>query len=166
MQEQFSSAAEALAVAQTITGAWLVVNDSVDVALAVNARGLQLNRRSLPVHEARIQAPHISLGASVHDVAGGVASETSGADWLVAGQAFAASQGTVDDARNATWLKGLVQMVRVPVIAIGGVGLEHAHILHAAGVHGVAVIRGIWNAANAEQAAADYLSAYERAVSR
>ena len=166
MRDRFGAIAEALSAAQTITGAWLVINDSIEVALRVNAKGVQLNSRSLPVAEARLQAENIFLGASVRDGAESVASARAGADWLVAGQAFAGTGTSSEDARNATWLKSLTQSVRVPVIAIGGVRVEHAEILHAAGVYGVAIIRGIWNAANAEQAASDYLSAYERAVSR
>jgi thiazole tautomerase (transcriptional regulator TenI) len=52
----------------------------------------------------------------------------------------------------------------VPVVAIGGVRPEHCAVLRNAGVYGLAVIRGIWDAANAEQAASDYLSAYDNAA--
>jgi thiamine monophosphate synthase len=50
------------------------------------------------------------------------------------------------------------------VLAIGGVRPEHSGALRDAGVYGIAVIRGIWDAANAEQAANDYLSAYDNAA--
>ena len=81
--------AEALAAAQRITDAWLVVNDRVDVALAVRARGAQLTSRSLLTADARHAAPGLALGASVHSVAEAAESARAGADWLVVSHPFA-----------------------------------------------------------------------------
>jgi thiamine-phosphate diphosphorylase len=156
---------EALAAAQKITGAWLVVNDRVDVALAVGARGAQLTSRSLAVDDARRSAPALSLGASVHAVAEGRTAAESGADWLVAGHVFGSANGPGkgDLEQGMAFIEGLVAATPVPVIAIGGVRPKHCRVLRLAGVHGVAVIRGIWDAPNAERAASDYLSCYEDA---
>jgi thiazole tautomerase (transcriptional regulator TenI) len=153
---------EALAAAQKITGAWLVVNDRVDVALAVGARGAQLTSRSLAVGDARRCAHALSLGASVHGVAEGRAAARDGADWLVAGHIFG-SPTPGEPEQGMTFIEGLVAATRVPVIAIGGVQPKHCRVLRLAGVHGVAVIRGIWDAPNAERAANDYLSCYDDA---
>ena len=154
---------ETLAAAQLVTGAWLVVNDRVDVALAVGARGAQLTSRSLAAADARRAAPTLAIGASVHAVREGVEAAQGGADWLVAGQVFASPAHPGDDGRGMTFVESLVAAVRVPVIAIGGVRPQHCRALRLAGVHGVAVIRGIWDAANAERAAGDYLSCYDDA---
>ena len=152
-----------LAAAQQVTGAWLVVNDRVDVALAVRARGAQLTSRSLTTADARRSAPALAIGASVHSVAEGVAAAESGADWLVAGQMFAHAALPGEDATGMAFIQTLVSAVRVPVIAIGGVRPQHCRALRLAGVHGVAVIRGIWDAPNAERAASDYLACYDDA---
>jgi thiamine-phosphate diphosphorylase len=159
---RLQSLAEGLGAVQALTGAWLIVNDRVDVALTSGARGVQLTSRSLTTSDARRIAPLLALGASVHDLDEGRAAVTAGADWLVAGQLFA----TVTQPgmpRGLAWVRALVEASSVPVIAIGGVRLEHAETLRTLDVHGVAVIRGIWDAANAEQAASDYLSAYDHA---
>ena len=160
---RFQMLAEGLAAAQGLTGGWLVVNDRVDVALVSGARGAQLTSRSLTAGDARRIAPNLALGASVHDIEEGYAAEMAGADWLVAGHVFATASHLGAQPRGGEWIKALVSSAKVPVIAIGGVRPEHAPTLKQVGVHGVAVIRGIWDAPNAEQAASDYLSAYDDA---
>jgi thiazole tautomerase (transcriptional regulator TenI) len=154
---------ETLAAAQQVTGAWLVVNDRVDVALAVRARGAQLTSRSLTAGDARRAAPALVIGASVHSVREGVESAGDGADWLVAGRVFAAATHPGDDGCGMEFVERLVASVRIPVIAIGGVRPAHCRALRLAGVHGVAVIRGIWDAPNAERAAGEYLSCHDDA---
>ncbi|MDB4882051.1 MAG: thiamine-phosphate pyrophosphorylase [Gemmatimonadetes bacterium] len=156
--------AEGLEAAQAITGAWLVINDRIDLALAVRARGAQLTSRSLAVSDARRAAPALALGASVHTLEEGRAAGVEGANWLVAGHVFATASHPGEPERGLPFVRGLVQAVRVPVLAIGGVRPEHGSVLRDAGVYGVAVIRGIWDAANAERAASDYLSSYDNAA--
>lgn len=153
---------EALAVAQKLTGAWLVVNDRVDVALAVGARGVQLTSQSLPVDDARRAAPGLAVGASVHDVDEGCGAAGAGADWLVASRLFSPA-GPDGPMVGMAFVEALVAATRVPVVAIGGVRPAHCRALRLAGVHGVAAIRGIWDAPNAERAASDYLSCYDDA---
>lgn len=161
---RFQSLAEGLAAAQGLTGCWLIVNDRIDIALASGARGAQLTSRSLTAEDARRLGPSLALGASVHDVDEGLRAAAAGADWLVAGHVFASPPPHATSYR-APWVEALVAATTVPVIAIGGVRPEHAAALRLAGVHGAAVIRGIWDAPNAEQAASDYLSAHDDAGS-
>ena len=160
---RFQALGETLAAAQQVTGAWLVVNDRLDVALAVHARGAQLTSRSLTASDARRVAPALAIGASVHRLDEGTEAAASGADWLVAGQVFAPAGEPGADGRGMAFIEALIAAVRVPVIAIGGVRPQHCRALRLAGVHGVAVIRGIWDARNAERAASDYLSCYDDA---
>src|SRR5207249_4389843 len=68
--------------------AWLIVNDRIDVALALGADGAQLGVRSLPVADARRAAPQMRLGASVHSVAEAVAAVGDGASWVVLGTIY------------------------------------------------------------------------------
>jgi len=162
---RFQSLAEGLAAAQGLTGGWFIVNDRIDVALVSGARGAQLTSHSLTAEDARRIAPQLALGASVHDVDEGKAAAEAGADWLVAGHVFATPSHPGEPARGVAWVEQLVSATKVPVIAIGGVRADHAPTLKAVGVYGIAVIRGIWDAPNAEQAARDYLSAYDDAGS-
>lgn len=152
---------ETLVAAQRITRAWLVVNDRVDVALVVGARGAQLTSRSLSMADARLAAPELALGASVHAVSEGIDAAGAGADWLVAGHVFATPTHPDEAERGMPFVERLVAAVSLPVIVIGGVRPQHCRALRLAGVHGVAAIRGIWDAPNAERAASDYLACHD-----
>ena len=153
-----------LEAAQAITGAWLVVNDRVDLALGSRARGAQLTSRSLRVSDARRAAPGLPLGASVHSLDDARTAANEGATWIVAGHVFATTTHPGEEGRGLSFLRSVTQAVAIPVVAIGGVRPEHCVLLRDAGAYGLAVIRGIWDAPNAERAASDYLSAYDDAA--
>ena len=103
----------------------------------------------------------LAIGASVHDLDEGRVAVSAGADWLVAALLVASGSPPGRLHNGLAWVKALAASTTVPVIAIGGIQPGHASVLRDAGVHGVAVIRGIWDAPNAEQAATEYLSAYD-----
>lgn len=150
-----------LAGVQQETGCWLIINDRVDVALATGARGIQLNSRSMRISDARSIAPGIAIGASIHTPDQAVAAERAGATWIVAGQSVEAESHVGDPGRAESFIADVSQSTTLPVIAIGGVKPGDVPLLRRAGAWGVAVIRGIWSAADAEKAAIDYLSRYD-----
>ena len=156
--------AAGLEAAQAVTGAWLVVNDRVDLALAARARGAQLTSRSLRVADARRAAPNLAIGASVHSLDEARVAASEGATWLVAGHVFATATHPGEEERGLPFLRAVTRAVSIPVVAIGGVRPEHCRVLRESGAYGLAVIRGIWGAPNAERAASDYLSAYDDAA--
>ena len=155
-----------LAAEQQRGGAWLVVNDRVDLALAAGVRAAQLTSRSLTVRQARSLTPAASLrlGASVHDANEANFAGKDGADWLVAGHVFETPSHPGAPGRGVGMIREVIAAAAAPVIAIGGVLPEHVAMLRAAGAHGVAAIRGIWAADDAAAAAARYLSAYDDAA--
>lgn len=153
--------AAALAPLQDTTGCWLAVNDRVDIAAAAGARAVQLTSRSMSVADAGIAAPKLAVGASVHALDEALVAAGEGASWLVAGNVFETPSHPGAPGRGLALLEEIGQATRLPCIAIGGIKPEHARILRAAGVHGVAAIRGIWDADDAEHAATEYLSAYD-----
>lgn len=153
--------AERLAALQEETGAWLVVNDRVDVALAAGARGAQLTSRSMAVADARAIAPGVALGASVHALDEAVASVRAGADWLVAGHVFSTPSHAGEPGRGPAFVEELTRVITIPVIAIGGIVPKHVTLLRRLGVYGIAAIRGLWEPDDAERAAIDYLSRHD-----
>lgn len=141
----------------------LIVNDRVDVALAVNAAGVQLGARSLPVQAVRrVLGPDAPVGVSVHSVDEAREAELYGASWVTFGHVFETSSHPDEPPRGLDALREVVAAVRIPVIAIGGIGLERVSGVMAAGAAGVAVISGILAAddagvaANAFRAALDH----------
>jgi thiazole tautomerase (transcriptional regulator TenI) len=143
----FHEIAGILASFQAATGCWLIVNDRVDIARAVGARGAQLASHSLQVREARMVAPDVPLGASVHSVEEGIEAEASGAAWCVAGTIFETPSHEGRTPARVDFVKRLAEAVRIPIITIGGIAPENVAELLAAGAYGVATIRGVrWDA--------------------
>jgi thiamine-phosphate diphosphorylase len=144
---------------QDETGAWAVVNDRADVALASGARGVQLTSRSLAASDVVAFAPDLWVGASVHSAEDAKSAKAGGARWIVAGHATGDSTSAEAD-RGTAFIERLARDPSAPIIAIGGVRPEDVARLVAAGAYGVAVIRGVWNANDAGAAVIEYLSAH------
>ena len=146
------------------SGAWLVVNDRVDVALATGARAVHLGRRSLPVVEARrILGEEARIGVSCHtpDEAAGASRE--GADWIFAGTTYATPSHRGREGCGPEGVhRASVAARGVPVLAIGGVTAERVSELVAAGAHGVAVVRGVWSAPDPVVALKEFLQELAR----
>ena len=172
------AAGEMLAIARELvgeqerTGAWLVVNDRLDITLIARARGIQLSGQSMAIADAHRVATsrHVGteplVGASVHSLEEAIAARLAGASWGVAGHLFRhVDASTEHQGQDGMVVLGeLVRFGGIPIIAIGGIVPQHVQPLRKLGVRGVAAIRGIWDADNAERAAADYLSAYDAQV--
>jgi thiamine-phosphate pyrophosphorylase len=130
------------------TGAMFVVNDRVDVALAVGADAVQRTHASLSVTDMRVVADkRVRVGASVHSLEGARVAEAEGADWIVFGpiydtpskRAYGAPQGLDALAR-------VTAAVTRPVVAVGGITAERVADVRRAGAAGVAVISAILSA--------------------
>ncbi len=125
-------------------GVPLIINDQVDVALAVDAEGVHVGQADLPVAETRrLIGPHKILGLSVSNAAQ-LAAVPEGVDYLGIGPAY--PTGTKLDAATVLSLAQFGELVaasRWPVVAIGGIKLSNCAPLFAAGAKGVAVVSAI-----------------------
>jgi thiazole tautomerase (transcriptional regulator TenI) len=139
---RFHELASMLVKLQSETGCWLIINDRVDVAAAVGAKGIQLASHSLRVHEARAVAPDIPVGISVHSVEEAVAAQNEGASWCVAGTVFETPSHEGKEGSKIPFIAELARAVAIPIIAIGGIQPEDVAPLKAAGAYGIATIRG------------------------
>lgn len=140
-REFVEAAGRVLAIART-AGIPLIINDRVDVALAVDADGVHVGPDDLPVAAVRrlLGAGKI-VGASAGTVEEAVAAERDGADYLGAGSVFAtASKSNAGPPIGPGGLREIVRAVRIPVVGIGGIGPENATAVIASGAAGVAVI--------------------------
>jgi thiamine-phosphate pyrophosphorylase len=156
--------AEPLAALALRDGAWLLINDRVDVALAVRAHGVQLGSRSLAVPDVRaLMGDGARIGVSVHGVAEVVQAEADGADFVLLGNIHETAS---HPDRRALGLEVVTQSARsttCPVIAIGGITVARVDAVARAGAAGVAVLSGVWSAAEPAAAAAEYLAAVNEA---
>ncbi|HET9947522.1 MAG TPA: thiamine phosphate synthase [Longimicrobiales bacterium] len=145
------------------SGAWLVVNDRVDVALAAGADGVQLGARSLPPAAARaVLGPGFGVGVSCHSLAEALAARDEGADWVFLGTVF---ETPTHPGRTGAGLEAVAEAASrlggLPLLAIGGIDERRAAAARAAGAHGVAVVRGVWAAPDPEAAVRWYLEALQ-----
>jgi thiamine-phosphate pyrophosphorylase len=122
------------------TATRVVVNDRLDVALACGADGVHLRADSIPVAAARRLAPAgFVVGRSVHTTR--EAAEASDADYLVAGTVFrSASKDLSQRLLGIDGLRAIVAAAAVPVLAIGGISLDHLSAVASTGAGGIAAI--------------------------
>jgi thiamine-phosphate pyrophosphorylase len=129
------------------TGARILVNDRLDVALAAGAAGVHLGEMSLPVEtvaEWRRSAGRVEfrIGVSCHSVEAAREADVAGADYIFFGPVFATpSKAGFGEPQGIERLREVCRAVRIPVLAIGGVTAENAHSCFAGGAAGVAAIR-------------------------
>ena len=141
-------------------GALFIVNDRLDLALAVKADGVHLGQDDLPPHLARpLLRPGMILGISTHSVEEARAAQAAGADYIGFGPVF--PTGTKTGTRPVVGLNGIRNVrkaVRVPVLAIGGITAERVPEILEAGAHGVAVISAIVGSGQIAEACRHFLS--------
>jgi len=129
-------------------GAAFIVNDRLDVGLAVNADGFQLGKHSLPLPVARqVVGMRYLLGVSVHSLEEAQAAVTDGADFLLAGTIFASPSHPGEPTSGLDLLREIKQIYpSYFVLAIGGITAVTAKQAIEAGADGVAVISAIFGA--------------------
>ena len=142
-----------------------IVNDRVDVALAVGAAGTHLGAEDLPIAAVRrVAGPGHLIGGTARDPERAAALVAEGADYLGVGPAYRTVTKTGLPAPLGPDVIGAVAgAVSVPIIAIGGVTTQHVPDLVAAGAHGVAVVTAISDAPDPAEATRTLLRSLARA---
>ena len=135
-----------------------VVNDSVEIALDIDADGVHVGQSDIKGRDIRsLIGNEKILGISAGTVEEAIAAEKSGADYIGVGAVFITS--TKKNARNLSIekLKEICESVSIPVVAIGGIGASNIMELTNSGVDGVAVVSAIFAAENPGEATAKLL---------
>ena len=139
----------------------LLINDRIDVALALEEVGVHLRSNSLPVSIARqLLGGRRLLGISVHAVEEAVQAESQGADYLILGPIYETpSKQMFGPPLGMHTLERACRQVRIPIMGIGGMTSSRAREVRRAGAFGVAVITAILGAADVESATRELLEA-------
>ena len=139
----------------------LLINDRIDVAMAVDADGVHLTTASLPASVARrLLGPERLLGVSTHNLAEAQAAAQGGADFVVFGPVFfTPSKAPYGQPVGLDALRAVCAAVPLPVLAIGGVKKANLDQVVAAGADGIAVISAVIAADDPAAAARDLLAA-------
>lgn len=142
----------------------LIINDRIDIALAVKADGVHLGQKDIPVQAARdLLGQDKIVGATANTVESAVEAWKSGADYLGVGDVFGTT--TKNDTKPVTVeeLKEIRQRVQIPVVAIGGIKQSNVHLLKPAEIDGIAVISAIIGQKDVRGAAEAMLSSFREA---
>ena len=137
-----------------------LVNDNVDIALAMDADGVHVGQSDMEALDVRRKlGPDKIIGVSAQTVEQALLAEKHGADYLGVGAVF--PTGSKDDADDVSYdtLKAICRAVSIPVVAIGGISRDNVHRLSGSGICGVAVISAIYGAADIRRASEDLKAA-------
>lgn len=143
--QEFVQEAEEIKKLTDAYGVPFVINDNIEVALAVNADGVHIGQSDMSAQDVRaLIGKDKIMGVSAVTVEQALLAEQCGADYIGVGAVFATS--TKLDADTVTYdvLRQICQAVSIPVVAIGGICEENILQLKGSGIHGVAVISAIF----------------------
>lgn len=144
----------------------LIIDDRLDVCLAVDAAGLHIGDDELPVSVARkVLGPEKILGVTAKTVKRALEAEEGGADYLGTGAIFPTTTKENAPITLISTLKTICQTVSIPVVAIGGLTSENIDQLAATGIAGVAVVRDLMQAEDIEAKAYAFLTKLDDMIS-
>ena len=144
----------------------LIIDDRLDICLAVDAAGLHIGDDELPVSVARqVLGPEKILGVTAKTVKRALEAETSGADYLGTGAIFPTITKENAPITLISTLKTICQTVAIPVVAIGGLTSENIDQLAETGIAGVAVVRDLMQAEEIEVKTQAFLTKLDDIIS-
>ena len=122
-----------------------IINDNVDIAVAMNADGVHVGQSDMEAGDVRAKlGPNKIIGVSAHTVEEALLAEERGADYLGVGAVFPTGSKTDVDVLDGGMIREITEAVHIPVIAIGGIGKDNVEKLAGNGLDGVAVISAIF----------------------
>ena len=139
----------------------LIVNDRVDIALAIDADGVHVGQSDMPCDVTRkLIGQNKILGVSAATVKEAKKAENDGADYIGTGAVFPTA--TKDDADSVTKdeLKEIVESIDIPVVAIGGINLNNARELNGTGIAGLSVVSAIMSSDNPKKSSQELLNIF------
>ena len=144
----------------------LIIDDRLDVCLAVDAAGLHIGDDELPVSVARqVLGPDKILGVTAKTVKRALEAEEGGANYLGTGAIFPTTTKENAPITLISTLKTICQTVAIPVVAIGGLTSENIDQLIGTGIAGVAVVRDLMQAEDIEAKAHAFLTKLDDMIS-
>ena len=139
----------------------LIINDRVDIALAIDADGVHVGQSDMPCDVTRrLIGENKILGVSATTIDEAKKAEKDGADYIGAGAVFPTA--TKDDAKSVSKeeLINIVNSINIPVVAIGGITIENAGEICDTGIAGLSVVSAIMSADNPKKASEKLLNIF------
>ena len=139
-------------------GALFIINDRLDIAQAVEADGVHLGQSDMPIEKAKeILKNKFLIGVTARNVDEAIKAELEGADYIGSGAIFGTS--TKDNAKKLEIeeLKKIINSVKIPVFAIGGINTNNVSMLKNIGLQGVCSVSGILSEKDCKKAVENIL---------
>ena len=134
-------------------GVPLLINDRIDIALAVDCEGVHIGQDDMPADIAReIIGDDKILGVSASTVEEAKKAEMDSADYIGSGAVFPTATKDDADSVSKEELKEIVDSIDIPVVAIGGITIENANTLKGSGIAGFSVVSAIMSAEDPKEA--------------
>ncbi|MDL2270194.1 thiamine phosphate synthase [Methanobrevibacter sp. OttesenSCG-928-I08] len=143
----------------------LIINDRLDVALAINAEGVHVGQDDMPCSKVRqIIGPDKIIGVSASTIEEAQKAEKDGADYIGSGALFNTS--SKDDAPKITKndLKNITKSISIPVVAIGGITLDNIKEFKDTGIKGISVVSAIMNSDNPKLSAIELKNEFNKII--
>jgi len=157
-REFYEAARRAVEVARAL-GVRVIINDRVDIALAVGADGVHLGQDDLPPERAReVVGPDLVVGYSTHNIEQALEADSTSVDYIAVGPVFGTmTKANPDPVVGPELIRQLKPRLTKPLVAIGGIQLDSAPGVIAAGADSVAVIADLFAAGDITARTREYL---------
>lgn len=134
----------------------IIINDRVDVAMICGAKGVHLAYHSIPIEYVKKKFANLYLGCSVHSETEARHEKINNADYIMFGHVYQTKSKEGLPPKGLNQLKEVVNIVEIPVIAIGGIKPKNVREIISTGATGVAIMSGIFEASNPVKKAKEY----------
>lgn len=141
----------------------LIINDRVDIAMAIDAAGVHLGQGDIPVEVARrLLGPEKIIGATTKTMDQAMRAKIQGADYLGVGAIFPTKTKVKTLITSVETLNRISEATELPIVAIGGLNQSNLDMLKGSRANGIAVVSAIMNAKDTQKAVADLKDELEK----
>lgn len=132
----------------------LIINDRIDIAIAIDAEGVHLGQSDMPLKLARkILGEDKIIGISANNLEEALEAQRDGADYIGLGPVFyTGTKKDIDEPIGVQGLREITKNIDIPSVAIGGINKENAKLVLESGVQGISLISAILGSENVEKA--------------
>jgi len=141
----------------SLYNAVFIINDRLDIAIASDADGIHLGQEDMFIEIAKKMFSGKIIGISVSTEKEAIEAQEKGADYLGAGAVFPTGTKKDSEVIGIKMLEKIINSVKIPVYAIGGITLENLNEIKKYKAYGAAVISGILNSKNPEETAKEFI---------
>lgn len=145
----------------------LIIDDRIDVAMAVGAEGVHVGQSDMPVHIARkILGDEVIIGATAKTVEQAKEAYDQGADYLGVGAIYPTATKVKTILTATETLDAICQTVPIPVCAIGGLNKDNIDVLKGIGISGICIVSAVMKAEDPKKAAMELKEAVQKLIQR